>query len=255
MTGRWTSRDPIPTDALGITSYDFCLQNAISIVDLLGLEESGCNSEFISSHSVSLLPLIGGDIFSGITDKFNSKIKLKWVELSASFSVNGSVTFENKCCACCVREGEVVDEIWDGSISGTVTLDVYSHHDSLTVSGLEVSYWFGAKGSISGTISGSIGGASDRCNGKDLEATLSYSLGARGSFDVGGSFAIKLARFVSYTGAAYGGISAGYDFKRVYKKHGDGPWVLEEEESGWSGDLHVHFDAGFASYDYTRSLF
>lgn len=80
-------------------------------------------------------------------------------------------------------------------------------------------------------------------------------MGARGSFDVGGSFAIKLARFVSYTDAAYGGISAGYDFKRVYKKHGDGPWVLEEEESGWSGDLHVHFDAGFASYDYTRSLF
>ena len=255
VTGRWTSRDPIPTDALGITSYDFCLQNAISIVDLLGLEESGCNSEFISSHSVSLLPMIGGDIFSGITDKFNSKIKLKWVELSASFHVNGSVTFENKRCACCVREGEVVDEIWDGSISGTVTLDVYSHHDSLTVSGLEVTYWLGAKGSISGTISGSIGGASDRCNGKDLEATLSYSLGARGSFDVGGSFAIKLARFVSYTGAAYGGISAGYDFKRVYKKHGDGPWVLEEEESGWSGDLYVHFDAGFASYDYTRSLF
>ena len=255
VTGRWMSRDPIPTDALGISSYDFCLQNAISVVDILGLKEGGCNSEFISSHSVSILPMIGCDVFSGITDKFNSKIKLKWVELSASFSVDGSVTFENKRCSCCMREGDVTDEIWKGAISGAVTLDVYSHHDSLTVSGLEVTYWLGAKGAISGTITGSIGGSSDRCNGRGLEATLSYSLGVRGSVDLGGSFTIKLARFISYTVAAYGGFSAGYDFSREYKKHGAGPWVLVKEESGWSGDFHVHFDIGFASYDYTRELF
>ena len=255
ITGRWMSRDPIPTDALGISSYDFCLQNAISVVDILGLKEGGCNPEFISSHSVSILPMIGGDVFSGITDKFNSKIKLKWVELSASFSVDGSVTFENKRCSCCMREGDVTDEIWKGAISGAVTLDVYSHHNSLTVSGLEVTYWLGAKGAISGTITGSIGGSSDRCNGRGLEATLSYSLGVRGSVDLGGSFTIKLARFISYTVAAYGGFSAGYDFSREYKKHGAGPWVLVKEESGWSGDFHVHFDFGFASYDYTRELF
>ena len=255
ITGRWMSRDPIPTDALGISSYDFCLQNAISVVDILGLKEGGCNPEFISSHSVSILPMIGCDVFSGITDKFNSKIKLKWVELSASFSVDGSVTFENKRCSCCMREGDVTDEIWKGAISGAVTLDVYSHHDSLTVSGLEVTYWLGAKGAISGTITGSIGGSSDRCNGRGLEATLSYSLGVRGSVDLGGSFTIKLARFISYTVAAYGGFSAGYDFSREYKKHGAGPWVLVKEESGWSGDFHVHFDFGFASYDYTRELF
>ncbi len=53
----------------------------------------------------------------------------------------------------------------------------------------------------------------DRAVAVSADPLSSYSYGARGSVDFGGSFTIK-----SYTAAAYGGFSAGWEASKEYKK-------------------------------------
>ena len=56
--GRWNARDLLATDSLGISPIIFCLNSPLSYNDRFGLYQY----ETISSHSVSILSVLGGDI-------------------------------------------------------------------------------------------------------------------------------------------------------------------------------------------------
>ena len=253
--GRWNARDLLATDSLGISPIIFCLNSPLSYNDRFGLYQY----ETISSHSVSILSVLGGDIpgLSNLTNKFNEKLKINWLQLSTSWSLNGSVTFERrKCCEGPHKGEEVVDEIWAGSLSGTLEFSAYSHRGDFISSGVEVEYWFGAKGTLSGSISGSISGESDKCSGRDVTLNLGVTASVGGSISGGGSVSAKVGKLLSFSLSATAGLEAHINYTFWARKYGAKGW--ETVASGWddfSVNFFVNADFTFASYYYEKKLY
>ena len=120
---RWCGRDPLESDYEGLSPIIFCLNNANIYADALGLTEY----EMIDFHEVSIAPILGGDLpwISSYAETIKKKMNLKWINVSFDWSLRGSVRYERrKCCKGPLIGQEVTDTIWDGSLSGGVTVSI-----------------------------------------------------------------------------------------------------------------------------------
>ena len=213
-------------------------------------------TESISSHSVALGPQFTHTLPLG--DKLNNKFKISGshhFSFSSSFDSQGSIVFEKKRCCDGPNAGQIVqDEKWEGTISGSLSFSVASEQFSVSKYGIEISYWYGAKGEISGSIIGSISGESNKCDNEPLIVKASLNGSITGSALVGGSASLKINNWISVSGGVYGGLLANASFGMEFERHGDGAWQLQSDHSNGSISGTVTVDAIFAQYTFEHTF-
>ena len=257
INGRWISRDPMESDKKGLSAIIFCLNNPIRISDRYGLYEY----ETVSSHEVSLLPVLGGD-FPGLTkllENVNTKLDVKNIQFSTDWSLNGTIRYEKrKCCDGPLKGQEVIDQIWNGKINGGVSLSVFSHRNSFEQAGVSVDYWMGLKGSISGGLSGFISGESNLCSGEKLFLKSGIDLAITG--EVSGGIAASISfgknKFLTYSVGAVASVNVLLNYSYWQEKHGEGAWITTKSEwDDLSVNLSIQTDFGFATYLFEKQLY
>ena len=251
-SARFTARDMVDSSDSLLNLYVLCANNCMAVVDFLGLSQT----ESISSHSVALGPQFTHTLPLG--DKLNNKFKISGshhFSFSSSFDSQGSIVFEKKRCCDGPNAGQIVqDEKWEGTISGSLSFSVASEQFSVSKYGIEISYWYGAKGEISGSIIGSISGESNKCDNEPLIVKASLNGSITGSALVGGSASLKINNWISVSGGVYGGLLANASFGMEFERHGDGAWQLQSDHSNGSISGTVTVDAIFAQYTFEHTF-
>jgi RHS repeat-associated protein len=181
MTGRWPSRDPIE-EVGGMNLYGFVFNNGVRNIDLFGLEEKR-NCQKIS---LKLKRKIDANLLNNVP--------FSWFNVQTSISAEVNLGIET-CEYCCGTEWKEGHSITGDAAIGIEVAIIGGPNGNFSFAGLSGSYWLGAKGTASTTISGGFSGKTKGCantgafdSSIKMNSAFNLALGGAANFKVSGSW-------------------------------------------------------------------